>query len=328
MSTIPPIHVYSPIAPMGDREIEVLRVLGRLGLMTTSDIALLAFPGIPRRTQQYTLKSLADRGLVWRLRTNIGTRKNINIVGLTTDGRDHLAIQNVEPDDGSLQRLIARDRRAPPPGMAALVSDLTISGWCASMLVELRKLPNLVGVACQTHWTTFVDTQKNRRQVLDAGLVISIDPQQKTYNRPPTSIPWIESIVWKSSWTNRAWALIVDNGAQSDRSIRFDAELFPLIHQQGIYNKLMRGMPRPVILVPTGRRFARVAEQWRDVWPETPALISTVDRVAHPTFGALWGRYRAVKDTSGSDFSLLDGMVATPEQWANLTKNSTPDGGS
>lgn len=327
MTTLPPIHVYSPIAPMGDREIEVLRFLGRLGLMTTSDIAMLAFPGIPKRTQQYTLKNLADRGLVWRLRTNIGTRKNINIVGLTTDGRDQLADQEVEPDDGPLQRLIARDRRAPPPGASTLGVDLTISEWCAGMLAELRKLPNLVGVSCQTHWTTFVDERSNRRQVLDAGLVIFIDPQQKTYNRPPASIPWIETTARQPNWTSRAWTLTVDTRKQSSLNIGSDAELYPLLHQRGIYNKLLYGMPRPIILVPPGGRLTTVAELWRDAWPETTALITTTDRVNHPTYGPLWGTYRSVANLSAGDVVLMDGMIATSEQWAKITRNWTLDRG-
>lgn len=322
-----PIRVFSPVAPISTREIDALRALGRLGPLDINDLHEMVFPHVGMRGQRFLIQRLRERGLIWKLRTTMGSRRNLSIVGLTTDGRDQLAAQEIEPDDGTLQRLIVRDRRAPPPGLSSLVSDLTISGWCAAMLAELRKLPNLVGVACQTHWTTFVDERSNRRQVLDAGLVIFIDPQQKTYNRPPASIPWIESIARKSNWTSRAWALRVDTGAQSALSIRFDAELFPIIHQQGIYNKLMNGMPRPVILVPPGGRMATVVDLWRTAWPDTPALISTTDRVNHPTYGPLWGTYRAVTNPSGNDIALLEGMVATPDQWAKITRNWTPDRG-
>lgn len=327
MTTSPPILVHSPLAPMGDREIDVLRILGRLGMVTTGDLAILVFPGIPERTQRRIVKYLADRGLVWRLRTHLGTRKNINIVGLTTDGRDHLASLEVEPDDGPLQRLIARDRRAPPPSAATLGADLTIAGWCGAMIAELRKLPNLVGVSCQTHWTTFVDERSNRRQVLDAGLVIFIDPQQKTYSRPPASIPWIETTVRQPNWISRAWTLTVDTRKQSSLNIGSDAELYPLLHQRGIYNKLLYGMPRPIILTPPGGRLTTVAGLWRDAWPETTALITTTDRVNHPTYGPLWGTYRAVANLSAGDVILLEGMIATPEQWTKITRNWTPDRG-
>lgn len=322
-----PILMRSPMSVMGKRETDILRTLGRLGPMDIHDVQTLILPGVSMRTQRFLLRRLADRGLIWRLRTQIGTTRNSSILGLTTDGRDQLIDQEIEPVDGAAQRLIVRDRRAPPPSEGNLRGDLAISSWCAGMLAELRKLPMLVGVACQTHWTTFVDEHNQMRQTLDAGLVIFIDSEQKTYNRPPASLPWIESIARKPTWKNRAWALIVDNRRQSAPSIRFAAEVFPVLHQKGIYNKLMYGMPRPVILVPPGGRLATVADLWRDAWPETPALISTLDRVNHPSYGPLWGTYRPVKNTAGSDVPLLEGMVATPDQWAKITRTWTPDRG-
>jgi hypothetical protein len=331
------IHVTPPLLEVGDMEISILRALGRLGPISGEALYELAMPGRPLRTRQRLVKNLQDRNLVWR---GIAPGKRIadqpgkkprpirggSVYGLTVEGRSQLGAQRIEPEDGALDRFIARDRRAPVPGGAALAADLTVSSWCASVIHEMRKLPMLVGVYCQARLVALDDAESGLRQVLDAALTFYIDPNQKTYNRSPAAIPWIDGQRRSSQWRVVRLALEIDNGRISPAMVRLSASLYPVIHQQGVYNSLLGGMPRPIILVPPGGRAGEVASLWRDAWADTPAVITTTDIVQHPQHGALWGRYLSIKDSPPQDVNLLAGLVSGVDQWAGLTRAWNPKG--
>ncbi len=62
MHTPIPTLVPNPI----DNRLLALRLLGRLGVMTTTQLALLAFPGKHPATVRRNLRQLEQQGLIWR----------------------------------------------------------------------------------------------------------------------------------------------------------------------------------------------------------------------------------------------------------------------
>lgn len=320
-----PIIVSSP-APSGTmRELDVLRILGRLGPMLTTDLGVLVLPGASSRTRQYLIQDLLNRKWIWRRRTNLPNRWHLSVCGLTSRGREQLAMRHSEPDEETLRRLLVNDPKSSSPPPPTLSTDLTISGWCAAVLAELRKLPQLVGVIGQAQWTTAVDAQHYHHQTLDAGIVACLDPKQTHYNRSPASIPWLTSSTLPTTWKCRAWALRVYTEYPPDTIVRADAMAYPVLAQNGTYTRLMHCTPLPVIVLPADHDLATVAQPWQEAWPQTNALITTTDRVNHPMYGPLCGHYRAVTNVDGPDVTLLENLIGSVEKWAELTRNWTPD---
>lgn len=140
---MPAILAISPRAPIGAREIDILRALGRLGPMNVMDLYELVVPGVPQRTRQRLMQRLLNQGAVWKTMIGHPTRGRLVVYGLTMDGRLQLETHQIEPDQMTYECLIARDRRGGLPADHQLRSDLAISSWCASLLAELRKLPLL-----------------------------------------------------------------------------------------------------------------------------------------------------------------------------------------
>jgi len=316
---------------MSDRETAVLRALGRMGVLHAPVLHALVFADAARRSVQRYTNRLVQRGLVWRrpgfaiptVQPNGHTRpiRTPDVYGLTSDGKAELERLQLEPLGGTFERLIARDRRAPLPSESALVADMLISSWCASVIDEVRRTPMLVGVTCQARPTIVAG---EFRQTIAAVLSLIFDPQQRAYTRPGWQIPWFDGETVKDRYRVVRLALEVDNGRAASAAIIEQAQLYTRFSQGGVYTAVFGGAPRPVILAPPGDRGPIVAAAWARGWPETPAILSSTARVQHPQHGALWGTYYTVKDTPAQQTTLLGGLVPSVEQWAQMTAGWRP----
>ena len=329
-TTPPRIQVSQGVLPITERETAVLRAVGRLGAVHAPVLHALIFADAARRTMQWYTRRLVQRGLIWR-RGGPGThvaladgrtrpQRSSDVYGLTTDGKAYLETLQVEPQGGVFERLIARDRRAPLPADSALVADMLISSWCASVIDEARRTTMLVGVTCQARVTVIAG---ELRQAIGAVLTLIFDPQQRAYTRPGWQIPWFDGETIKDRYRVLRFGLEIDNGRAASAALIDQAHLYAQLTQAGVYTNVFGGALRPVILVPPGERGTTVATAWAKAWPQTPAIISSTARVQHPTYGALWGTYYTVKDTPAQQTTLLGGLVPAVEQWAQLTAGWT-----
>ena len=325
------IVVSQALLPISDRETAVLRTLGRMGVLHAPVLHAFVFADAARRTMQRYTNRLVQRGLIWRrpgfavpiVRPDGHTRptRTPDVYGLTSDGKAELERLQLEVLGGTFERLIARDRRAPLPSDSAMVADMLISSWCASVIDEARRTPMLAGVMCQARPTIVAG---EFRQTIAAVLTLIFDPQQRAYTRPGWQIPWFDGETVKDRYRVVRLALEIDNGRAASGALIEQAQLYAHFTQGGVYTAAFGGAPRPVILAPPGDRGVVVAAAWARGWPETPAIISSTARVQHPAHGALWGTYYTVKDTPAQPTTLLGGLVPSVEQWARMTAGWTP----
>lgn len=320
MAHIPAIPVSEGNENTSDRETAVLRALGRLGSLPMSAIHALLFPDRKKTVRYRVAQGLVERNLIWRaptpriVRTDGPPRPTSAAYGLTVDGRQHLESLQAEPA-GGYDRLVARDRRAPPPSESALVHAMVVSTWCASILDMARRAPMLVGATCETAVTV---TSGELRQTLDALLVLVFDSQQRTFTRPGWHMPWFDGEAITSRHRLVRLGLIVDSGRASTTAVAEQAKLWARLAQAGAHTARAGGTLRPVILTPPGSRGTQVASIWADAWPATPAILSSTRAAQHPQYGALWGTYYTVKDVPAQPTTLLSGLVPSVEQWAAL----------
>jgi hypothetical protein len=309
------------------REIAVLRLVGRLGVVETPWIGRLLFRDVSLRSMQAMLTSLVDQHLLWRMegrRQLVATktpgktipRKGPYLYGLTADARSLLGELGAEPRDGTLQRLIARDRRAPLPTLTSLDDDLAASAWCASVIDHARRTPMLAGVNLQAG-CQIVDSEGQLVQTIGAVLTLAFSKAQPA-TRPAWELPWLSGEAVDPSWKLVRFALEADTGVANSATIMAQAQTYSRLSQNKTYQKLFGGPIKPVVLTLPGDRINTVAQRWREAWPATPAMFTSVAAALHPDYGALWGNYAKLTQDGACPAIPLEGLVSSVENWAKL----------
>lgn len=336
---VPDAIVYHNVGvSLAERQIEVLRLLGRLEVVATDWIATLIYADSSMRTCYRHLLDLHEQGFVWRQRTSMGhidrsTTEVRNgaqppslphVYGLTPEGRAYLSSLDAEPDDDTLNALRVRDRRAPKVNEAQLKHDLLVAGWCISMLAELRKCPMLESVVCQAEYVSARDAAGKERQRFDALLIFRFNPKQRTYTRPCWQIPWHDGTPPAADSRTVRIALEVDRGTEQLSRLYDKGLMYKELTEQGVYKQNLGGDPLVVFLAPAGLRSAQIATEWRDAWPDGPGVISTPRASSHTIRGALWGKYYTLKDNPTRQVSLLDSLKIDLPKWEELTRNWHP----
>lgn len=309
------------ILPMSEREVAVLRLLGRLGMVLGQTIRDLVCPDHHPASCRRLLREVADRKLIWKARipnVNDAGRSQgraPNVYGLTDEGRQMLDTFGAEPHDGTFERLLYRSKQAPStPAVASLASETYLSDWCASLLDQVRRTPMLAGVHVQRRYAV-TGADGALLQTIGAMIVLAFDPDLKAFERPGWSLPWLTDGAIPASWRVLRVALEVDTGMMAMRALFELAQTYAHLTTTGAYQKLLGGPLRPVIITPPARRARAVAEVWMGAWPGSPALLSSFDRTVHPEYGVLWGRYMALKTNPVQPALLLGNLLGTVEQW-------------
>lgn len=309
------------ILPLSERELAVLRLLGRLGMVMGQTIRDLVCPDLHAASCRRMLRAMAARRVIWK-----ASVPNLNdagraqgraphVYGLTDDGRQLLDTFGAEPHDGTFERLIYRSKQAPaPPALASLVAETYLSDWCASLLDQVRRTPMLAGVHVQRRYAVTA-TDGTLLQTIGAVIVLAFDPELTTFDRAAWTIPWITDGAVSPAWRVVRLALEVDPGVMALRSIFEMAQTYQRLSTDGTYQRLLGGPLRPVLVTPSGRRARAVADVWMGAWEGSPAILSSVDRTCHAHFGVLWGEYMALKSNPVAKASLLGTLLGTVEQW-------------
>lgn len=318
---------------LAERQIEVLRLLGRIEVAATEWIATLFYLDSSMSTCYRHLTQLFEQGLVWRQRTTMGhiddTTTEVRnkqqppslpfIYGLTPEGKAHLSSLDAEPNEQTLDMLRTRDRRAPKVNESQLKHDLLVAGWCVSVLHEARKTPMLESVVCHAEYVSARDAQGKERQRFDALLILRFNAKRQSYMREPWQIPWHDGAPPPEHSPTMRFALEVDRGTEQLSRLFDKGLMYKELTEQGSYKQTLGGNPLPVFLVPAGLRSAQIATEWRDAWPNGLGVISTPRASNHAERGALWGKYLTLKDNPAQQVNLFDGIKITFDSWVKMT---------
>jgi DNA-binding HxlR family transcriptional regulator len=281
------------------RRAQLLRLLGRLEVMFSSQIYEMLYANVTRRSMQRDLEAMRDDGLIWRTTVRYGTlpqaagrvqppMKYPLVYGLTPEGKSVLDALGLEPDVRSLETLKTRDPRGRRVPTLTLTHDLQVSWWCASILMAARASPLVQSVFAQVEFTT------HSTQRLDALVILRVCP-----SRPRAvdgQIPWFDGAPCPPDTHEVKLGLEVDMATEPLSQLLDKAIVTRDLTASGRYTELFGGPIRTVFLAPTPRRAAQIAAEWADAWPETWGVVSTPRGAEHPAHGALWGDYRLLRD--------------------------------
>lgn len=325
-------HGIARLAPtVNSRELEVLRLLGRLEVVPTRSIGPLCFPDVSPRQMQRQMQDLYTRKLVWREMTTIdrvepreaggGWRvlpKAPYVYGLTPEGKAVLEWSEIEPTEETYAALHTRQWRDPDLSESKLTHDLLVSAWCASMIDELRRCPLVDGIRCEIEYVS------HEKQRIDALFIVRFTTQAQRQTTPGWVLPWHDGLPDRPHHRTVRFALEVDRGTEPLRIIVGKGLAYRELTQTGVYDRTLGGPVLPVFVVPPGRRAAQIATEWQLAWPGGPGVITTPKLSEHRQHGALWGRYSTLKDDPMQPATLLGSLVPTLEQWAELTRAWVP----
>lgn len=326
-------HALARLAPTANsRELEILRLLGRLEVVPTRSIAPLCFPDVSQRHMQRQMQDLYERKLVWREMTTIdrvdppeaggGRRvpppKAPYVYGLTPEGRVLLEWSEIEPTEETYATLRTRQWRDPDLSQAKLTHDLLVSSWCASMIDELRRCPLVDGIRCVVEYVS------HEKQRIDALLVVRFTTQPRRQTGPGWAVPWHDGLPDREHHRTVRFALEVDRGTEPLRIIVGKGLTYRELTQTGVYDRTLGGPVLPVFVVPPGNRAPQIATEWQLAWPGGLGVVTTPAKAEHPQHGVLWGRYLTLKDNPMQVATLLGNLVPTVERWAELTRGWVP----
>jgi hypothetical protein len=272
---------------------ELLRLLGRLEVMTTRQIRSMVYPRVPRSTFYGYLQRLVDEELIYRTKARFGMLyrsgatapplKHPYIYGLTPAGRDFLDSAQAEVDEGTLSQLKVRDPRVKRLSASNLAHDLQVSWWCSALIEELRRNRFCTRLLVQVEFVAH-ETQR-----IDALVIARFST--KFPREAGGGIPWFDGTTRLADEGEIRLALEVDRGTEPLRVLMEKGRAYRNLTADGVYTRRLGGAVIPVFLVPTARRARQIAAEWRHVWPEGWGVISTPPAADHPQHGTLWGRY-------------------------------------
>jgi len=315
---LPDIAAF-PLVPsstdLSEREIAMLRSLGRFEFMQFSWLKVLHYADRAPSTAYAALGRLETDGLIWcapgpPTARQKGVAGAPRVYGLTHDGLTYLDTIGAEADAGTLERMKSRDRKNLKVPRATLTHDLQAAWWCAMLTTSVRRSRRLRDIYIQVEYTT-------DRQRLDALVILRFwrtIPKDGIMDTTWT-IPW-----WNPAGVNPqqtvqvAIALEIDRGTEPLKILLGKGVVYrDLTHAK--YYEAQIGVPvTPVFLVPTVKRGAQIMTEWKDAWPDNTGVITTPRSAIHDRWGTLWGQYRRMAD--GKPTSLL-GSVGCPsaEAW-------------
>jgi len=308
---LPDIAAF-PLVPSStsesEREIAVLRSLGRFEFMQFSWIKALHYPDRAMSTAYYALGRLEENGLVWRV-AGPPTVKQKGVVGaprvygLTHDGLAYLDTIGAEGDSGTLERMKSRDRKNLKVPRTTLTHDLQAAWWCALLTNSVRRSRRLRDIYIQVEYTT-------DRQRLDALVILRFwrtVPKVISDTETQWNIPW-----WNPAGVNPqqtvqvAVALEIDRGTEPLKILLGKGVTYRDLTKAGYYEAQIGVPVTPVFLVPTVKRGAQIMTEWKDAWPDNTGVITTSKSAIHDRWGTLWGQYRRMAD--GKPTSLLGSL--------------------
>jgi hypothetical protein len=140
------IVVPSALPLLDDLEVLLMRLLGRLDLLTLAQIRQSIYSSYTVRGVQKRLQSLLDDDLIWRVQTRLVAanhaaaytkvrKQGAYAYGLSDQGNELLDTLEVERDPLTFERLVSRDPKGRKPDLRTLSHDLQVSWWCLNVIL-------------------------------------------------------------------------------------------------------------------------------------------------------------------------------------------------
>ena len=288
------------------RDLEVLRLLGRIEFGRPQWIHRLIYPDYTLRWTRMVLQRLYLQRLIWRapaparrVAGSIGSRNQQPapqapmIYGLAPAGRTLLTEAGVEADPLMPTTFPVRPWDAPDLRLRQIGHDLLVSDWCCAMVYGARVHPAVMQVDCRVEYISAVTPTGQATQRFDALLTLVITPS-RTWERTPGTIPWPNGLLAPADAVTCHFAGEIDTGSEKLAILMAKAGTYRALTLSGHYQNTLGGTVLPVILVPSGtRRAAQVAREWMAGWPDGAGIISSFSgaQVGH---NALHGRYLTI----------------------------------
>jgi Replication-relaxation len=305
------IVVPSALPLLDEREVLLLRFLGRLEMMTLTQIHQAIYPSYSVRGVQHRLQYLLDDDLLWRVQTRAVAanhaaeytrvrKQGAFAYGLSHQGKELLNTLEVEQEPLTFERLVSRDSKGRKPDLRTLSHDLQVSWWCLNVIMAAAQ-----NRACRK---IYVQTEfyPEKSQRIDALIILRLNPDNPRPVEDVGPIPFFDGTERRDGEIDIRLALEVDKGTEELKVLLEKAEKYRDLHKAGIYSATLGGPVLPVFLVQTPRRAAQIAREYQDVWPTgwgvagTPFSVNSRDSV-------LWGKYKSL--TTSQPFDLLTNMV-------------------
>jgi Replication-relaxation len=302
------IVVPSALPPLDAEEIMLLRVLGRLELMTIQQIHTLIFPHMTQRGVQYRLNRLVADELLWHAASRtvaanmavvpqkVKTR-GAHVYGLLDGAKALLESMEMETDPLTIGRLRSRDGRGRKPDVRTMSHDLQVSWWCMNVLLSVARSRYCRQVYVQTEF------YPEKGQRIDALVMLRLSPNHPRPAEEVGAIPFFDGRARQLNEVDIVLALEVDTGSEQLSIILKKVEKYRDLTRNGVYTAAFGAPVLPVFLVQHALRANRISEQFTTLWPNGWGVVGTPQGVNSKLDGVLWGRYLALTD--GAPFPLL-----------------------
>lgn len=323
------ILVRTPLTPQhGPRELAVLRLLGRMQVLGSDDIARLIYPDRDVRTARRGLQALLLQKLIWQ-RTAVTPRIDQEtgrgapplrapwLYGLSSAGKQILRAREAEATPAILEHLYVREARPGNAYDATLGRTLAAARWVASVIDGARRMPTLDAIECS------IGAQLHNKHHCDALLNLRFNHQARPQHQPGWQLPWYDGSATHNQQVVLRFALELDDGAETVDAIVRRVLSYQQLHQQGASQRT-RDQPRPVLIVPSEVRAKEIALRCHAAWPDGPGLIAVEQRSLHAEYGALWGRTATLHTAKPQSMPLLAPMINTLEAWVAAVAGWVP----
>jgi hypothetical protein len=304
------VVVPAALPLLDELEVLLLRLLGRLDLMTLQQIWHAIYPTYTLRGVQNRLKHLLDDDLVWRVQTRTVAanhaaeytkvrRQGVFAYGLTDQGKALLNTLEVERDPLTFERLVSRDPRGRKPDLRTLAHDLQVSWWCLNVIMAAAQNRSCRKIYVQTEF------YPEKSQRIDALIILRLSPDNPRPAETVRSIPFFDGTEIQPGEVDIRLALEVDKGTEELKILLEKTAKYRDLHKAGVYTATLGGPVLPIFLVQTPRRAAQIATEFQAVWPSgwgvagTPFSVNSRDSV-------LWGKYLTL--SRSEPFHLLTNM--------------------
>jgi hypothetical protein len=308
------IVVPSALPHLDALEVLLMRLLGRLDLMTLPQMRQAVYPSYTVRGVQKRLQYLLDDDLLWRVQTRTVAanhaaeytrvrKQGAFAYGLTNQGKELLNTLEVERDPLTFERLRGRDPRGRKPDLRTLSHDLQVSWWCLNAVLAASQ-----NRACRK---VYVQTEfyPEKSQRIDALLILRLRPDALRPAEEVGAIPFFDGKDIRPGEVDVRLALEVDKGTEELKVLLEKAAKYRDLHAAGVYAATLGGPVLPVFLVQTPRRAAQIAREFQDIWPSGWGIVGTPFS-ASSRDSVLWGKYRSLTTSEPTD--LLTHLVVGP----------------
>jgi len=304
--------VPSALPLLDEREVLLMRLLGRLDLMTLTQIQQAVYPTYTVRGVQKRLQYLMDDDLVWRVQTRLVAanhaaeyakvrKQGAFAYGLSDQGKELLNTLEVEHDALTFDRLVSRDPRGRKPDLRTLSHDLQVSWWCLNVVLDASENRHCRKVYVQTEF------YPEKSQRIDALIILRLSPDNARLAGAVGGIPFFDGTELQPGEIDIRFALEVDKGTEELKVLLEKAEKYRDLHKAGIYTATIGGPVLPIFLAQTARRAAQIAREFQDIWPSGWGVVATPFSANTSSDGVLWGKYRTL--TKAEPYDLLTHMV-------------------